>query len=246
MAAPNQLLQLLSEADLAALNPHFRTMELRQGEILAKPGDDIRTIYFPHSGIVSFVVELIDGSVVQTGMVGRDGVIGAAQALDDRKSINRIIVQVPGSASVIDRAPLRSIIASGSGIRNLFASHEQFFVADIQQTAACNACHPADARVARWLLRMRDLVGDDLTITQDYLASMIGVTRSTVTAIAGAMQEAGIISYVRGHVHIGDVDLLKKRSCECHRAVRENYQALLGAPWPHSSGRKIVTPSCRL
>src|SRR5689334_7435477 len=143
MPATNQLLQLLSAADLAGLDRYFRTIELRQGQVLAEPGDDIRTIYFPASGIVSFMVELIDGSVVQTSMVGRDGVIGAMQAIDDKKSINKIVVQVPGIASMIDRAPLRQIMQSGSGVRMVFASYEQFFVADIQQTAACNASHPA-------------------------------------------------------------------------------------------------------
>jgi CRP-like cAMP-binding protein len=230
----NQLLQLLSDADLAGLNEHFRTIELQEEEVLAEPGDDIAKVYFPHSGIVSFMVELVDGSVVQTGMVGRDGVVGAAQALDDKKSINKIVVQVRGSASVIERAPLRGLMAAGSAISRVFASHEQFFVADIQQTAACNACHSAKARTARWLLRMRDLVGDDFPITQDYLAAMIGVRRSTVTTIAGEMQEAGIISYVRGRVHIGNVNNLTKHACECHQAVRKNYSDLLGAPWPVS------------
>jgi DNA-binding transcriptional regulator YhcF (GntR family) len=86
--------------------------------------------------------------------------------------------------------------------------------------------------MARWLLRMRDLVGDDLPVTQEYLAAMIGVNRTTVSPIAGAMQEAGIIRYVRGHIHVGNVEILKKHSCECYQAVRDNYEALLGTPWP--------------
>jgi CRP-like cAMP-binding protein len=236
MAQTNRLLQLLSGAELAGLNQHFRTIDLRQGDVLAEPGDNIRSVYFPHSGIVSFMVDLLDGSVVQTGTVGRDGVIGAAQALDDRTSINSIIVQVPGTASLIDRDRLREVMKdTDSTIRKVFASHEQFFVADIQQTAACNECHPTHARIARWLLRMRDLGGDDLKITQQYLAAMIGVRRSTVSPIARAMQEAGVLSYVRGNVHIGNVEALKKLSCECHRAFRENYEALLGAVWPVSN-----------
>ena len=181
----------------AGLNQHFRTIDLRQGDVLAEPGDNIRSVYFPHSSIVSFMVELLDGSVVQTGMVGRDGVIGAAQALDDKTSINSIIVQVPGTASLTDRDPLREVMKdTDSTIRKVFASHEQFFVADIQQTAACNACHATDARIARWLLRMRDLGSDDLKITQQYLAAMIGVRRSTVSPIARAMQEAGVLGSV--------------------------------------------------
>jgi CRP-like cAMP-binding protein len=232
MGKANQLLQLLPDADLAGLNEHFTEVQLEQGRVLAEPGDDITKVYFPHSGIVSFVVELVDGAVVQTGMVGRDGVIGAAQALDDKRSINRIIVQVTGTALMIDRLPLRRLIEKGSAIQKVFASHEQFFVADIQQTAACNACHSADARMARWLLRMRDLAGDHLAITQDYLAAMIGVRRSTVSESAILLQRAGVLKYVRGRVHIENVDLLKKHACECHQVVRENYLTLLGAAWP--------------
>ncbi len=187
------------------------------------------------SGIVSFMVELSDGPVVQTGMVGRDGVIGAAQALDAKKSVNRIVVQVPGSALVIDRTPLRDLIERGSAVGKVFAFHQQFFVADIQQTAACNACHSIEARMARWLLRMRDLAGDELPITQDYLAAMIGVRRSSVSEMAGIFQKAGVLKYARGRVHIEDVEALKKHSCECHQVVRENYQALLGAAWPSPS-----------
>lgn len=233
MAPLNRLLEMLTDSDRAALGARMKTIELRQGEVLAEPGDEIRSVYFPHAGIVSFMVGLDDGAMVQTFMVGRDGVIGAAQALDTRTSINKILVHVSGSASVIDRDPLRQIVESHAGIRNLLAAHEQFLVADIQQTAACNARHTVEARMARWIMRMRDLAGDDLPLTQDHLASMIGVRRSSVTDIAAAMQHAGAISYVRGRLHIADPMALEALSCECGQAVRENYQSLLGSPWPH-------------
>ena len=224
----NKLLAALPADDLSALNSHFRTVELQRGDTLAEPGDDIRRVYFPHSGIISFVVEVDDGDIVQTGMVGCDGVVGAAQALDDKVSINRIIVQVPGSASVIDRDALRHAVHSGNGIRALLASHEQFFIADIQQTAACNALHPVEARMCRWMLRMNDLVGTDISLTQEYLAAMIGVRRTSVTEIARRLQAEGLISYRRGHVRIEDVERLKKTSCECHKAVQKNYERLFG------------------
>lgn len=232
MAPLNRLLEMLPESDSAALGAHMKTCELTQGTVLAEPGDEIRSVYFPHSGIVSFMVGLDDGAMVQTLMVGRDGVIGAAQALDTKTSINKILVQVAGTASVIDRDPLRQIVESHAGIRNLLAAHEQFLVADIQQTAACNARHSVESRMARWIMRMRDLAGDDLPLTQDYLASMIGVRRSSVTDVAAAMQEAGAIRYVRGRLHIAKPEALEALSCECGQAVRENYRSLLGSPWP--------------
>jgi len=230
MSSPkdNQLLAMLAAEDLAALNKHFRTIELREGELLAAPDDEIRTVYFPHSGIVSFLVEVNEGDMVQTGMVGRDGVIGAAQALDDKVSVNKIIVQLPGTASVIDRDHLREAILSDNGIRKLFAAHEQFFIADVQQTAACNALHPVEARMCRWMLRMMDLVGTEVPLTQHYLAAMIGVRRSTVTDVAVRLQTDGIISYARGHIRIDNVQRLRDSSCECHEAVRQNYERLFG------------------
>ncbi|WP_445487276.1 Crp/Fnr family transcriptional regulator [Rhodopseudomonas sp. RCAM05734] len=194
MKNSNQLLKMLPAGDLRELEARFKTVQPTEGAVLAEPDDEIRNVYFPHFGIVSFMVGLDDGSMVQTFMVGRDGVVGAAQALDTKTSVNKILVQVSGTASVIDRDPLREIIERYPKIRSTLAAHEQFLVADIQQTAACNARHSAEARTARWILRMRDLVGDDLPLTQDYLASMIGVRRSSVTDIAGAMQATGAIA----------------------------------------------------
>jgi CRP-like cAMP-binding protein len=227
-ALDNQLLAMLPADDFAALSKHFITVEFQHGESLALPGDEIRRVYFPHSGIVSFVVEVPEGDVVQTGMVGRDGVVGAAQALDDKVSINKIVVQSPGTASVIDRDPLRDAIRSGNGIRKIFAAHDQFFISDIQQTAACNALHPIEARMCRWMLRMMDLIGTDVPLTQEDLAAMIGVRRTSVTEVATRLQAHGAISYKRGHIRIENSQWLMEASCECHKAVKLNYERLFG------------------
>jgi CRP-like cAMP-binding protein len=232
MSKENRLLQMLPAGDRAALAQHLRPMQLKAGDVLAEPGDDIRSVYFPHAGIISFMVELEDGSFVQTVMVGRDGVVGAAQALDNKRSINKIVVQIPGLASVIDRNPLRDLAERHSAIRDVLAAHEQFLIADIQQTAACNARHPMEARVARWILRMRDLAGDDFPLTQDYLAAMIGVRRSGVSEIARRLQAAGTIQYSRGRLQITEPAQLERSSCECHRAVEQNYKSVFGVSWP--------------
>lgn len=225
----NQLLAMLPVDDLVALERHLSIVDLRPGQTLARPGDDIRRVYFPHSGIVSFMVDTPDGQLLQTGMVGQDGVIGAAQASDDKISINRIIVQIPGTASMIDRDPLRKAMQEGSAVQRILAAHEQFFVADIQQTAACNALHSLEARMCRWMLRMMDLVGPDLRVTHDYLAAMIGVRRSGVSQVAARLQDEGIISYGRGHISIENVAGLRQSSCKCYEAVRKNYSMLLGS-----------------
>jgi CRP-like cAMP-binding protein len=222
----NQLLAMLPAAEFAQLAKHLSTVELRRGETLALPDQKIRRVYFPHSGIVSFVVELSEGEAVQTGMIGRDGVIGAAQALDDRISLNKIVVQTPGIASVIDGDALLELVRAGSAIRKLIAAHEQFFTAAVQQTAACNAIHHVSARVSRWLLRMMDLIGPEIPITQEYLATMIGVRRTSVTTFASHLQSEGIISYARGQIHIADAERLKEMTCECHKAIQSNYERL--------------------
>lgn len=225
----NQLLLMLPDSDFAALNDHLSPVRLHEGDVLAEPGDEITKVYFLHSGIVSFMVVLDDGAIVQTFMVGRDGAVGAAQAMDSKTSINKILVQVSGTASMIERDRLREIAHKHPPVRNLLAAHEQFLVADIQQTAACNARHSIEARTARWILRMRDLAGDDFPITQEYLAAMIGVRRSSVTEVASLMQAAGAISYSRGKMHISDRTALGGFSCECYHSVQENYASLLGA-----------------
>jgi CRP-like cAMP-binding protein len=239
MASPldNQLLAMLAADDFAALNKHFKTIKLRQGESPALPGDEIRRVYFPHSGIIAFLVEGANGDVVQTGMVGRDGIIGAAQALDDKVSINKIVVQLPGIASVIDRDPLREAVFSGNGIRKIFAAHEQFLIADIQQTALCTALHTVEERMCRWMLRMTDLIGIDVPPTQEDLASMIGVRRTGVTNHASRLRADRIISYKRGHIRIEKKQRLMELSCECHKAVKLNYDRLFGNLLPQSKLR---------
>ena len=222
----NRLLAMLPAADFAQLAKHLSTVELRRGETLALPDQKISRVYFPHSGIVSFIVELSDGETVQTSMIGRDGVVGAAQALDDKVSLNKIVIQTPGTASAIYGDALLELVRAGNAIRKLIAAHEQFFTATVQQTAACNAVHSVPARASRWLLRMMDLIGTEIPITQEYLAAMIGVRRTSVTSFASQLQSEGIISYARGQIHIADAERLRKVTCECHQAVQNNYARL--------------------
>ena len=230
----NYLLSTLPAYELARLSRHFRTVKLQPGQILAEPGDKIRNIYFPHSGIISFMVETEDGHVVQTSMVGRDGVVGSAPGLDGKVSLNRIVVQVPGLASVIDRARLSEFLGTGSAVRNMLAAHEQFFVADMQQTAMCNALHTVEARMCRWMLRMMDLSLTELDLKQDQLAAMIGARRMSVLEAASHLQSNGVITDVRGAIYIKDVEGLKQFACECYDCVRQNYNRIFGIPLPEA------------
>jgi CRP-like cAMP-binding protein len=224
--ASNFLLGRLVPATLARLGPHLSVVELAAGEVLAEPHQHIRRVYFPHSGIISSIVELSDGSTIETGMVGHDGVFGASQALDDKVSLNLVTVQIPGKASAIGPDRLRVLANELPDFKALLIKYEQFFLSQVQQTAACNAVHDIEARTCKWLARMHDLAGPDLLLTQEFFARMMGVRRTSVTTVAGALQGAGLISYSRGRLHIHDIEQIRKRACECDDAVRANFQRM--------------------
>jgi hypothetical protein len=173
------------------------------------------------------VVELSVGEMIETAMVGRQGVLNAASALDGKVSLNKGVVQMAGVGSAIDVDRLRTIADTYKPFRSLLIRHEQVLFAEAQQSAACNASHLVEARMCRWLLRMRDLAeSDDLTITQDFLAQMIGVRRSSVSLVAGTLQNAGYIRYRRGNIRIVDAEGLHEAACECYDTVKGHYDRL--------------------
>ncbi|WP_065754056.1 Crp/Fnr family transcriptional regulator [Bradyrhizobium paxllaeri] len=222
----NFLLGQLAAATLAGIAPHLSVIDLATADVLAEPHQRIQRVYFPHSGIISSIVELSDGSTIETGMIGNDGVFGASQALDDKVSLNLVTVQIAGKASVMTSDRLRAFASELPDFKALLIKYEQFFLSQVQQTAACNAVHDIDARTCKWLSRMHDLVGPDLLLTQEFFARMMGVRRTSVTTVAGALQDAGLISYTRGRLHIVDINQIRKRACECDDAVRSNYQRM--------------------
>lgn len=226
--SPNRLLAAASPAVFAAMQPHLHLVECQQGTVLAETGASVTTVYFPHSGIISLVVELSIGEMVETAMVGRDGVLNASSALDGKVSLNKAIVQLPGFASTIPANILTNIADESRDFRSLLIRHEQVLFAQSQQSGACNASHRVEARLCRWLLRTRDLAGgDDLVVTQEFLAQMLGVQRSSLSLVAQTLQKAGLIRYKRGHVRILDVEGVKDAACECYETVRGHYERLL-------------------
>jgi len=204
----------------------LKLVELSQGDVLAETGGTVRRVYFPHSGIISLVVELSAGDMVETATVGRDGVIGATSALDGRTSYNKGIVRLAGVASVMDVERLRALTEENKRFRSLLLRHEQVLFAQAQQIAACNASHSAEARMCRWLLRLRDLGGERLTLTQEALGQMMGVQRSTVSLVTSTLQRDGIIKWRRGNIEIVNVKGLRDASCECYATVAAHYQKL--------------------
>ena len=222
----NFLLNLLDPALLGEIEPHLSVVDLHTELVLAETHQSIEKVYFPHSGIISCVVELIGGGAIETGMIGNDGAFGASQALDDKVSLNHVVIQIPGSASVIDSDRIREAADELPAFRGLLLKYEQFFLAQVQQTAACNAVHNVQQRTCKWLLRMHDLAGTDLPLTQEFLAQMMGVRRTSVTDVAGELQKAGMISYSRGRIHIRDLEQIRQWACECEPDIRSHYRRI--------------------
>jgi CRP-like cAMP-binding protein len=228
--SPNHLLAALPGADFELLRPHLQKVELVQEMVLVAAGDPLARVFFPHSGVISLVVSISTGEAVEVAMIGRDSVFGGSAALDGNISLTDAIVQLPGTASTLDVERLRTAANQSLAFRTILIRHEQALFAQAQQSAACNATHSAEARLARWLLRMHDLSEVEiLPLTQEFLAQMIGVKRNSVSLIAHTLQQAGIIKYSRGHIDITNLEGLKEVTCECYAAVSLQYRRLLNA-----------------
>jgi CRP-like cAMP-binding protein len=225
----NGLICGLSPSDYEALAPHLHQIKLPFGQTIFETAQNITVVIFPTSGIVSFVVQLLNGEAIEAGMVGKDGVIGASAILDGKAALNKATVQMEGAGYAIDLAVMRSAAQASQTLRESLYRHDQMLLIQAQQSAACNARHTLEARLCRWLLRCRDLAeSGSLSLKQEYMAQMLGVQRSTLSMVAHHLQAAGIIEYRRGHVQILNLDGLKECACECYEATREQQSALLG------------------
>jgi CRP-like cAMP-binding protein len=229
MPNSNAILAALPAGDVNALRPHLRSLSLQSKTILFNPGDTVDTVWFPEGAVVSLVVSLATGEMVEGAMVGKDGVVGAAAALDSKIALTQAIVQLPGVALACDAATFKGIALQSEKLLSLLFRHEQAVYAQAQQSTACMATHDVQSRLCRWLLRARDLSGSDtLNFTQEFLAEMLGVRRTSVTIDAHSLQHAGLIKYSRGKIQIIDVDGLREGACECYETIRSQYATLIG------------------
>src|SRR5215213_7247263 len=224
----NRILNSLPQNVFAAAEPHLKPVDLRFGDTVAETDQAIDKVYFPHSGVISLVVALDVGDTIETAMVGRDGVVNGTAALDGSGTLKRGLVQVHGTASAPSPDALRSLADEFEPPSGMLIRHEQVLFAQAQQSAACNASHTVEARMCRWLLRIRDLTGsNEMKLTQEFLAQMLGVRRTSVSLVAHTLQQAGFIKYRRGHIQIVNVEGVRSGACECYDKVRANYERLL-------------------
>lgn len=216
----NKLLSILPRSELEMLLPHLSTRDLPQGQTLLESGEEFDQIYFPHSGMLSLLVVMLDGKAIETSTVGREGVVGAMAGIGLYKSSARVVVQLAMTCTVIAASQLRKAVAANEVIRKLCIDYNEVLLMQSRVTAGCNALHPIDQRFCRWLLQSSDRAASDtVELTQEFLSEMLGVRRTSVTDVAGNLQRAGVITYARGTIRILDRKKVEDLSCECFQRL---------------------------
>jgi CRP-like cAMP-binding protein len=233
-SAGNRLLAALSD-EFVLLGPDLRQLTLPQGVVCYGAGDPIDQVYFPHTGMISQLIMTGDGDMVETSSIGREGAVGLQCGLGPRLSFTRTIVQIPGRFSAISAARFEHATSRSAALRDLIVRYTETVWAEAQQNAACNAIHDGSSRLCRWLLQCADRTGSEqLLLTQEFLAEMLGVRRTTVTLLAQELQRRGVLRYSRGRITILDRATLETSACECYDAIKK---LSLRATQPTSSER---------
>lgn len=224
----NRLLAALPPEEYQRLLPQLEFVALELGQVLYQIGEPIDYVYFPHRSLISLVMVLQDGSTAEVGLVSGNGMVGIPVILGSDISFNLAIVQVAESAMRLPADHLKTEFQRGGALQSLLLRYVQALLAQVSQTAACNRLHPLEARLARWMLLVQDAIdADELQLTQEFIAQMLGVRRSGVTLAAGALQQAGLIHYNRGKITILNREGLEAISCECYRVIEDEYDRLL-------------------
>ncbi len=226
----NQILAALPESEYQRLVPYLKPVDLVSGTILLEPNEPVAKIYFPRRAMISLVSIMMDGSTTEIGLVGNEGMIGISAVLGGDYTISRTIVQVSGSALEIPADIVRQEFLRGEELQKILLLYTQALLTQVSQSAACNRQHNIEERLARWLLSVHDcILQDELPLTQEFIANMLGTRRSGVTVAAGTLQEAGLIRYSRGKITILDQSRLEDTACECYRLVQNEFIRLLGS-----------------
>jgi CRP-like cAMP-binding protein len=217
----NRLLAALRPEDFDLLASELQTVALEQGAVLARAGQLVEHVFFPHSGSISLMIDMANGQTVATAAIGREGAVGFLSAIGPSPSAITAIVHVAGMASRIPALRFRAAFNQSPALRHAFQTHISALLTQLQLGAACNALHPVEARMARWLLHLRDRIGHDvLPLTQEVISQMLGVRRTTVTLLMRNLRASGAIrSDRRGQIEV-DRSRLTAVACACHHAMR--------------------------
>jgi CRP-like cAMP-binding protein len=227
--AENRLLGSLPADEYERLRPRLQQVSFSLGEVVYEFGGHLDYVYFPTNSIVSLLYTMENGSSAEMGLTGNDGVVGIALFMGGGTMPNRAVVQSAGSALRMKAKTLQDEFALGGKFQYLLLRYTQALITQISQTAVCNRLHSVEQQLCRWLLLSHDRVkGDELIMTQELIADMLGVRREGVTVAAGRLHDAGAISYVRGHIKILDRQKLEETVCECYQVVKDEFDRLLG------------------
>ena len=221
----NQLLAALPGKDYKRLYPHLKSVSLPFLEVLYESGEPITHVYFPNDGLISLLVVMADETPREVGLIGDEGMLGTAVVLGMNATPTRALVQMPGHAMRLKAEVLRDELKRDSAFRDVLQRYTHALFTQISQSAACVSSHEVKQRLSRWLLLTHDRApGDKFEMKHEFMAMMLGVTRSVVTRAAGHLQDEKMIHYSRGQVTILDRRSLEATSCECYGVVKEEYE----------------------
>jgi CRP-like cAMP-binding protein len=224
-AGENRLLSKLNSGDMAALRPHLKSFTMNRSTILHPGGSAIGHVYFPLSGMVSLLAVTKSGGQIETGMIGREGVVGASIANYGRYPFGQATVQIAGAAMRIRSEPFLKIYAASERFRRAVNASQSLIFLQAHQSAACHALHTVEQRLCRWLLQSQDVIESHvIPLTQEFLSHMLGVQRNAVSLSGSILQERGWIEYSRGKIRIISRAQLRRNACECYEVVRESAQ----------------------
>jgi len=229
-AHANRLLGLLPPRDHKRLRPHLHRIPLKYRQSLYRANTAIDFVYFIETGVGSLVNTMANGDAAEVGTIGNEGVVGLPLLLGDNRAPTSVYVQVPGAGLRMKASLFNKELARSASMRAVMLHYAHAFFNQVSQSAACNQFHSLEQRCCRWLLMTHDrMQSDEFLLTQEFLAMMLGVQRTGVTTAASALQRAGLIRYKRGNVTIIDRHDLQRRSCECYRISKREFDRLLGS-----------------
>lgn len=224
----NHILRALPAEEWERIAPQLEKVAMPLGQVLYESGSKLRHVYFPATSIVSLLYVMQDGASAEIAIVGNEGLVGVALFMGGETTPSRAVVQSAGHGYCLKGQILKDEFTRAAGLQNLLLRYTQALLTQMAQTAVCNRHHSIDQQLCRWLLLSLDrLPSNQLTMTQELIANMLGVRREGVTEAAGKLQEAGLISYSRGHIVVLDRPGLEKRACECYQVVKTEFDRLL-------------------
>jgi len=224
----NKLLSVLPDAEWQRWLPQLEAVEMPLGQVLYESGSTLSHVYFPTTAIVSLLYVMKDGASAEIAVVGNDGIVGISIFMGGESTPSRAVVQSAGKGFRLNAQVVKEEFNRGGPVLHLLLRYTQALITQMAQTAVCNRHHSLDQQLCRWLLLSLDrLQGNELVMTQELIANMLGVRREGVTESALKLQRAGLISYSRGRISVLNRQGLEQRSCECYAVVKKEYDRLL-------------------